>query len=343
MSVGRSLPLRPFALLGAAVLAAHWLLLMAATGSLHIADTVRVRPLVTRTIQSQSPPAAALPGQQPAVVAIAAPPPTRIRQDTPPALAPTVTSPLANAEVPTAVTPPQPPPSDTTVAEATRPPREAIGQPVSFAVPDSVKLVYDVTAHSRQVDWHAKAELVWKHDAEFYEATLELSAPLFPSRKQRSTGRITEQGLAPSRFSDKTRSEEAAHFERDKGRITFSTNQPEAPLLAGAQDRLSILIQLAAMIGSAPQRFPPATTIEIQTASTRDAQVWLFTVAELEQLNLPGGKLAALKLIRNPRREFDQKVELWLAPGMDYAPVRLRLTQPNGDWVDQQWSLTDRA
>jgi len=28
---------------------------------------------------------------------------------------------------------------------------------------------------------------------------------------------------------------------------------------------------------------------------------------------------------------------------MDYAPVRLRLTQPNGDWVDQQWSSTDKA
>jgi hypothetical protein len=37
------------------------------------------------------------------------------------------------------------------------------------------------------------------------------------------------------------------------------------------------------------------------------------------------------------------KVELWLAPGAAYAPVRLRLTQPNGDWVDQQWSSTDRG
>jgi hypothetical protein len=28
---------------------------------------------------------------------------------------------------------------------------------------------------------------------------------------------------------------------------------------------------------------------------------------------------------------------------MDYVPVRLRLTQPNGDSVDQQWSFTDRG
>ena len=62
-----------------------------------------------------------------------------------------------------------------------------------------------------------------------------------------------------------------------------------------------------------------------------------------EQLQLPGGNVATLKLTRNPRKEFDIKVELWLAPGMDYVPVRLRLTQPNGDWLDQQWSSTDRG
>jgi hypothetical protein len=32
---------------------------------------------------------------------------------------------------------------------------------------------------------------------------------------------------------------------------------------------------------------------------------------------------------------------VWLAPGKAYAPVRLRLTQPNGDWADHQWSATD--
>ena len=77
--------------------------------------------------------------------------------------------------------------------------------------------------------------------------------------------------------------------------------------------------------------------------STREAEPWVFTVEGEEQLQLPGGNVAALKLTRNPRKEFDQKVELWLAPGMDYVPVRLRLTQPNGDWVDQQWSSTDRG
>ena len=62
-----------------------------------------------------------------------------------------------------------------------------------------------------------------------------------------------------------------------------------------------------------------------------------------EALDLPGGRVATRKLVRQPRGEYDVRLELWLATGMDYVPVRLRLTQPNGDFVDQQWSSTDRS
>lgn len=204
-------------------------------------------------------------------------------------------------------------------------------------------LRYKVVAQVRSQAWAGAGELVWRHDGESYEARMEISAPLLPTRTQRSTGRVTAEGLAPLRFSDKGRSEEAAHFERDKGKVSFSSNRPDAPLLAGAQDRLSVMLQLGAMIAGEPKKFPPATTIAIQTAGTRDAEPWLFMVEGEEELDLPGGKVAALKLTRMPRKEFDQKVELWLAPAMDYVPVRLRLTQPNGDSADQQWSSTDRG
>ena len=53
--------------------------------------------------------------------------------------------------------------------------------------------------------------------------------------------------------------------------------------------------------------------------------------------------MRALKLQRLPRREYDQKVELWFAPGKDYAPVRLRLTNPDGGVVEQRWASTDRG
>ena len=71
------------------------------------------------------------------------------------------------------------------------------------------------------------------------------------------------------------------------------------------------------------------------TVGPRDADTWAFTVGELETLNLPMGEIKAIRVARDPRREFDQKVEAWFAPSLNYWPVRIRLTQGNGDFVDQ--------
>ena len=49
-----------------------------------------------------------------------------------------------------------------------------------------------------------------------------------------------------------------------------------------------------------------------------------------------GAQMPTLKLTRKPRKEFDQKVEIWFAPSLGYLPVRNRITQPNGDFIDQQ-------
>jgi hypothetical protein len=40
--------------------------------------------------------------------------------------------------------------------------------------------------------------------------------------------------------------------------------------------------------------------------------------------------------VRHPRKEYDTRVELWLARTLDYLPARLRITQANGDVADQQ-------
>ena len=200
-----------------------------------------------------------------------------------------------------------------------------------------------VTAHAKGITLRGTAVLDWRHDGREYEAQLAVSSPLLRTRTQRSTGLVTSDGLAPQRFSDKARSEEAVHFDRENGKVVFSANKPEVALEPGAQDRLSIVLQLGAMFAAAPSRYPAGTAITLQTASARDAEPWTFVVEGPQTLVLPGGRVPTVYLTRAPRREYDVKVELWLAPGAAYGPVRLRLTQPNGDWVDQQWSSTDRG
>ncbi|MBU6223768.1 MAG: DUF3108 domain-containing protein [Burkholderiales bacterium] len=205
-----------------------------------------------------------------------------------------------------------------------------------FKIPDSVLLKYQVLGMSKQMNYSAWAEFSWQQDGQRYDSKLEVGAFLLGSRSQTSQGTLGVEGLMPQRFGDKYRSEVASHFQRDKGVISFSTNAPEAPLLKGAQDRLSVVMQIAALLSADPERYPVGTLLSFQTVATRDAEVWLFLVEKSETLQLPYGEVPTIKINRKPRKEFDQAIELWFAPSIDYLPVRLRVTNANGDFVDQQ-------
>ena len=57
-------------------------------------------------------------------------------------------------------------------------------------------------------------------------------------------------------------------------------------------------------------------------------------MGETEQLDLPIGPMRAVPLQRLPRRDYDQKAQLWLAPELGYLPARIRITQANGDYAE---------
>ena len=363
MTLSRPAAVRPLALLTLAVLAAH--LLVLAQAGRRQPPPAGLRTLVTRVVNAPGP--QAQPQPQPPAPAPVQPPVPQERQPTPrPRLAPPTpeappaarnTSALAE---PIAAATPEPPaapasapamPADSDpaaappVASASASTDAAAPAPaIAYAIPGSVRLRYAVTGRARGQSWNVTGELLWRQDGERYEAQLDYSAPLLPfSRTQRSTGQLRAEGLSPYNFSDKgSRSEQATHFERDTRTLIFSNNAPEQPLQPGTQDRLSVFLQLGAMLAAAPEKFPAGTAITLTTAGTRDAQPWTFTVEADEALDLPGGRVATRKLTRQPGAEYDIRVELWLGTGMDYVPVRIRLTQPNGDFVDQQWSSTDR-
>ena len=344
MTLQQPMAPRPLALLTLAVLGVHVLVLQR-TEMREAPQPPKMRALVTRVLDVGRPADAEV--QQPVVrerrTSPRLPPSPRVPL---PAIADTATPP------PEAVAVAAPPAAQSSAALAPAPSIDIppVSSPVTpsppamaLAIPGSVRLKYAVNGQSRGQAWTLNGQLLWRHDGSQYEARLEYSAPLLPSRSQQSTGRITAEGLAPQRFSDRSRSEQATHFQRDSGTLVFSNNAPQQALLPGAQDRLSVFLQLAAMLAADPAKFPAGTGITLDTVGTRDSQPWLFTVERDEELDLPGGKVATRKLVRSPRGEYDIRIELWLGTGMDYVPVRIRLTQPNGDYVDQQWASTDRS
>lgn len=349
---------RALGFLALGVLIAHLALLQNLPDALAPPDPLKTRAFSTRSIVLQPPPviaaaAAPAPVVEPVAPRKPRPPKPKPRPPTPEpapeALTVTAPEPAPAPDTPTEAVaqadPPEPAASQAQAAtEPPAPPAAETPQPatLALAIPGSVRLKYTLTGEAKQQTYHARGELLWLQDGKTYDAQLEYSAFLIGSRTRTSSGQITGRGLEPTRFSDKWRKRDlAAHFERDKDRVSFSANTPAAPLLPDAQDQLSVLVQVASMVAGDPGRYAPGSTITLPVIGPRDADTWIFTLHGEERLYLPLGETLTVKLTRNPRREFDQKVEAWLAPSLAYMPVRLRITQPNGDFVDQQLLSVD--
>jgi hypothetical protein len=336
------------------VLIAHLAILTSARAQFGISKTEKSASFTTRMVEL--PTIVPVVGKTPEVVpeVVSPPKPVKVVKPLKTEATPTLSPiPAETVAIPTPVAAPTPPPLlPKPMAEVAEPvqatPQAALSgdaslPPPAFTALSSGQHTYKVIFTKSGISNQGKADLLWRQDGEKYTLNLLASYTLlvktFKVFEQNSTGQLSPQGLEPIRFSDKrlARSEVAAHFDRDLSKITFSANTPDAQLQAGAQDRLSVIWQLAGMLAADPARYSPGNTHTLQTVSATEAEPWLFTVNEPETLNLPTGSQIALRLTRNPRREFDQKVELWFATSMNYLPVRFRFTETNGDYVDVLW------
>lgn len=207
---------------------------------------------------------------------------------------------------------------------------------VPFAPPPSANLGYEVQVDYRGVRQTFNGTLDWQHDGDRYRLHMSVALPFVGSRVQHSEGRLGRHGLHPQRFSEKTRSERAAHFDESGSRIRYSANTPDAPLLPGHQDRLSIFMQLAGLVQARPDRFPAGQMVHVPTSGARESETWAFEVKGTETIALPKGDVIALHLRRLPRKEFDTTVDVWLAPSLGHLPVRMRLLEANGNVADQR-------
>jgi len=146
--------------------------------------------------------------------------------------------------------------------------------------------------------------------------------------------------LAPLRFTDQRvrGGIQAANFQRDKGKITFSGPATDYPLLPGSQDRLSWMVQLAAVAAAQPELLAPGGKVVLYVVGARgDADVWVFRFVDFETIDTPDGSVRTAKFSRDARRLYDTHVDAWLDPARHHLAVKARLgSSPDGDALELQ-------
>ena len=195
--------------------------------------------------------------------------------------------------------------------------------------------------------WTGSAVMTWHTDGSRYRASVEAGVSLLVTRLNllvlRSEGAIDDHGIAPDKATEKRarRSETATHFNRNgngngagANTISFSASDRSYPLLAGAQDKATVPFQLAGIGRADVNQF--GGDIDIQVGEDKSASLFRFQLVGEDELDTRMGKLVTWHLTRPPKPgTYSSRLDIWLAPGMQWSPVQIRNTEASGALTTQ--------
>jgi hypothetical protein len=217
--------------------------------------------------------------------------------------------------------------------------------PTAFEWPPSTRLSYTLTGDYRG-PVQGQATVEWLRSGSRYQVHLDVSvgpsfAPLL-SRRIASEGEITERGLQPRRYDEETK---VAFASPRRLTIWLDGNQvrlPNGTQLSrpeGVQDSASQFVQMTWLFTTQPQWLVQGRTIELPLALPRRVETWQYDVLETTTLDTPAGPVEAVhvKPRRDPTRaglRGDLAAEFWVAPSLQYLPVRIVIRQDETTHID---------
>lgn len=212
-----------------------------------------------------------------------------------------------------------------------------------FEWPPSTRLSYRLTGNVRgPVEGHAKVE--WLRSGTRYQVFLEASvgpsfAPLM-TRRESSEGEITPEGLSPRRYDMEMkvvlREPRRTTIFMDPAQVRLPGGQ-EVPRPAGLQDAVSQFVHLTWLFTTQPDWLTPGRVIEMPLALPRRVETWAYDVIGTDSLYTMAGLVQAVHV--KPRREAragDYTAEIWVAPSLQYLPVRIIVRQDAETFIDLQ-------
>ncbi|CDG85392.1 DUF3108 domain-containing protein [Janthinobacterium agaricidamnosum] len=208
-----------------------------------------------------------------------------------------------------------------------------------YKLPPSADLSYKIQARQRGISLNGEAVTVWQTGDGKYALHTDTKVPLFGKiLEHNSEGTIDDYGIAPGQFVEKRfrKDPSTTTFKRDTKTIVFGDSDESYPIKGGEQDRSTAAWQLLAIARGAPEKFVPGSQWALFVAGRRDADPWIFKVVNQETVSTGQGDVSALHLVKTPPPDAKgQAVDLWLAPSLDWYPVKVKFADDDGDYVEQ--------
>lgn len=291
------------------------------------------------------------------VARAATPPPRRPELPQPPqpqavAAAASSASEPASAPVPAPAPEPGLPRPAPAAAAASQPAAAAspVAQAASEAEPGpewplSTRLSYVLSGNYRG-EVQGQAQVEWLRKGSDYQVHLDVGvgpsfAP-FIARRMSSQGRLTPEGIAPQRYDEETRvliaEPRRAGIRFLPGEVQLATGVREA-VRHGAQDAASQFVQLTWLFLTGREPLQAGRVVEFPLVLPRRQYAWQYEVLGEELLHTPMGPVASWHVRPTAQTRArvgggDLVAEAWLAPSLQYLPVRLVIRQDADTYID---------
>jgi hypothetical protein len=255
----------------------------------------------------------------------------------------------ASAPEPIPEPPPLPPEHVAEAASAAPPPIAAASAPPPDEPgpewPLSTRLTYQLTGNYRG-PVYGQAQVEWLRQGSRYQVNLDVGvgpsfAP-FITRRMSSEGQLTPGGIAPRRFDEETKlilgdpRRAGVGFQPGEVQLNNGRRQPVQP---GAQDSTSQFVQLTWLFLTGREPLQAGHVVQFPLVLPRRQYAWAYEVLGEEVLSTPMGPVASWHLrptavTRAQVDPGDLVAEVWLAPSLQYLPVRLIIRQDEQTYID---------
>lgn len=206
-------------------------------------------------------------------------------------------------------------------------------------LPPPAELDYEIKARQKGLSINGDAVVRWEHDGQRYKVNATTRAMVLGKiLDEKSEGGIDAYGLAPVRFTEQRyrKRATAVTFDRAARKISFDASERSYVIQGGEQDQASVVWQLSAVARAAQGKFKASSTWNFIVVGQRDADPWTFRVVGQEEVRGPSGNTLAWRITRSPLPDDKgRELDIWLAPALQWYPVRLRYTESDGDYIEQ--------
>lgn len=225
-------------------------------------------------------------------------------------------------------------------AAASAPASAAEGEP-GPEWPLSTRLSYQLTGNYRG-PITGQAQVEWLRQGRRYQVNLDVQigpsfAPLI-TRRMSSQGLLGAAGIAPQRYDEETRlifgdpRRQTVLFLGDQVQLPSGAREPA---LRGGQDAASQFVQLTWLFLTGREPLQAGHVVQLPLVLPRKQYAWQYEVLGEEVLYTRLGQINTWHLKPSrPAGGGDLTAEVWLAPSLQYLPVRLQIRQSEDNYVD---------